>query len=237
MADNQRSKVTADIKRNRLTITISSTASKKEADKIYTDIRFCVADLKPGFDIITDFSHCTLAHLSAIPTMRKIMDYLVNSKPENVIRVVGKTSLVFKQLLRFTNRFQSYKPLYVNTLEEAEKILANSTRHNGLCFNKHRQLVDYKINQEEGKGHLIEISTSGCKVQGLTLPLSADKEISIVIPFHQEDHTPSSLTFSAKVVQAQDDLFMAHFLDIDDDQKAQLYKCLACEARQDIPPE
>lgn len=237
MADNQKAKVTADIKRNRLMITISSTASKKEAEKIYTDIRFCVADLKPGFDIITDFSHCTLAHLSAIPTMRKIMDYLITSQPENVIRVVGKTSLVFKQLLRFTNRFQSYKPLYVNTLEEAEEILANSTEHHGLCFLKHQQPVEYTLNQEKGKGHLVEISTSGCTVQGLTLPLATDKEISIVIPFHQEDHSLLSFTFSAKIVQSQEDMFMAQFLDLDDDQKTQIYKCLACEARQDIPPE
>lgn len=54
MAGNQGSKVSADLKRNRLIITVSATASQKEAKKIYTDIRFCVADLQPGFDVITD---------------------------------------------------------------------------------------------------------------------------------------------------------------------------------------
>lgn len=134
MAGNQGSKVTADLKRNRLLITVSATASQKEAKKIYTDIRFCVADLQPGFDVITDFSGCTLAHLSAIATMRQIMDYLVTKQPRNIIRVVKKSSVVFKQLLQFITQFQSYKPIYANTLEEAEEILTKLTQRNGLRY-------------------------------------------------------------------------------------------------------
>lgn len=134
MAGNQGSKVTADLKRNRLIITVSATASQKEAKKIYTDIRFCVADLQPGFDVITDFSGCTLAHLSAIATMRQIMEFLIAKQPGNIIRVVGKNSLVFKQLLQFINKFQSYKPIYVNTLEEADETLASMAQRDGLHY-------------------------------------------------------------------------------------------------------
>ena len=52
-----------DIKRNGLYITLSCDPSKKVLDKVYTDVRFCVADLKSGFDVVTDLSQCTLGHL------------------------------------------------------------------------------------------------------------------------------------------------------------------------------
>ena len=235
MADNQRSKVTADLKRNRLNITLSSSPDKREAEKVYTDIRFCVADLKPGFDVITDLSQCTIAHLNAILTMRQIMDYLVVKQAGNVVRGVGKTSLVFKQLIRLASRFQGYKPVYVATLGEAEEILTKSAKRNGLRFYINRQQVEYTINQEEGQGYLVDISTSGCSVQEATISLSADKEISIVIPFHRDDDTPYLFTSAAKVVWVRDDLFAAQFLDLEDGQKAQLYKCLTSEAQRDIP--
>ncbi len=86
MASLQQSKVTADLKRNRLNITLPTTASQKEVEQIYTDIRFCIADLKPGFCVVTDYSNCTFAHLSAISPMRQIMDYLVSKQPGNIIR-------------------------------------------------------------------------------------------------------------------------------------------------------
>jgi len=44
MVDPKRSKVAADRKKNRLYITLSANADKKELEKIYTDVRFCVAD-------------------------------------------------------------------------------------------------------------------------------------------------------------------------------------------------
>ncbi len=231
----QKSKVTVDVKKNRLLIALPATADIKEAKQIYIDIRFGVADLKPGFDVITDFSQCTLAQLCAVPVMRQIMEYLVDKQPDDIIRIVGETSLVFKQLLRFTNRFLGYKPDYVNTMEEAEEYLANSAKHTGLCFIKHRQQVHYILNEEHGNGHLVELSVSECTVQGYSLPLFADKRISIIIPFHQEDNTLAPFTFTAQVIQAQDDLFSAQFLDLDEEQKSRIYQYLAYEARQQVP--
>jgi hypothetical protein len=67
-------------------ITIGTSATKVELNKVYTDIRFCVSDLKPGIDVITDLSRCTLGHLNGIATFKKIMDYLVAQK---VGRVFG----------------------------------------------------------------------------------------------------------------------------------------------------
>ncbi len=236
MAGNQGSKVTADLKRNRLIITVSATANQKEAQKIYTDIRFCVADLQPGFDVVTDFSGCTLAHLSAIATMRQIMDYLVAKQPGNIIRVVGKNSLVFKQLLRFLTQFQSYKPIYVSTLEEAEEFLTKLTQRNGLRYLIHGHQVEYTVDQEKGQGRLLDISISGCAVQNPTIPVSMEQELLIVIPIDHGDGLPASFSSAAKIVRVEDGLLAVQFLDLQDDQKSQLHKWFAYEIRQDTSP-
>ncbi|MGB3210561.1 MAG: PilZ domain-containing protein [Desulforhopalus sp.] len=237
MAGKQRSKVTADVKRNRLYITISSDPGKSVLAKIYTDVRFCVADLKPGFDVVTDLSLCSIGHLNGVSTMRKIMDYLIAHQVGQVVRVLGKKSLLFKQAVRATALFQSYSPAYVATLQEAENKLTHSARRNGLRFQLHRQLVRYSINQKEGEGQIRDISISGCSVQAATIPPAADMNISLFLRFHQGRKTAVSFTISAKVVRAQDDTFAAQFMDLGDDQKGELYKCLAGEARRDIPRE
>lgn len=232
MAGNQGSKVTADLKRNRLIITVSATASQKEAKKIYTDIRFCVADLQPGFDVITDFSGCTLAHLSAIATMRQIMEYLIAKQPGNIIRVVGKNSLVFKQLMQFINKFQSYKPIYVNTLEEADEFLASLAQREGLRYHIHDCQVEYTVDQKQGQGRLLDISISGCAVQNPTIPITMEQEISIVIPIRHGDDLPASFTSAAKIIRVEDDLLAIQFLDLHEEQKSQLHQWFAYEIRQ-----
>jgi len=233
MAGNQGSKVTADLKKNRLIITVSATASTKEAKKIYTDIRFCVADLQPGFDVITDFSRCTLAHLSAISTMRQIMDFLIAKQPGNIIRVVGKGSLVFKQLLQFINKFQSYKPIYANSLEEAEEILTKLTQRDGLRYHIHHHQVEYTIDQEKGQGKLLDISISGCAVQNPTIPVTMEQELQIVIPIDHGDNLPASFSSAAKIVRVEDGLAALQFLDLNEDQKTQLLNWFAYEIRQE----
>jgi hypothetical protein len=237
MADNQASKVTADIKRNRLYITLSCDPSKKVLEKVYTDVRFCVADLKPGFDVITDLSQCTLGHLSGISTLRKIMTYLVLNQAGEVVRVTGRMSLIFRQLIRIASKFQGYKPVYVTTLEEAEDKLTNSIKRNGLRFHIHRRQIGYRVDQEEGKGDLIDISISGCAVLEPTVPLSIAKDITLFIPLHQDQDAPATLTIAAKVVRIQDNMFATQFLALDDDQKILLFRFLAYEARREIPEE
>lgn len=234
MTDSSRSRVRADIRKNRLYISLSSEINKKELEKIYTDIRFCVADLKPGFDIVTDLSQCTLGHLNGLPAYRKIMDYLTGRQPGEVVRVVGRMSLLFKQLIMFATRFQSYKPVYVTTLQEAEERLDNSTRRDGIRFRMLRKEVEYTVNQETGKGVLVDISTSGCAIQGTTENLAAQTELSLAIALYRDEENIASFKFAAQVVRVEENLFAVRLLYLDDAQKAELYQCLAYEARREI---
>lgn len=231
MAAKKQSKVKADIKKNRLYITFASTADKLEMEKIYTDVRFCVADLRPGFDVISDLAQCTVVHLNGLPALRKIMDYLVINQTGRVIRIVGDMSVAFKQFLAMSSKFQCYIPVYVTSLEEAEEELSCPIKPNGLRFQINQRQVAYSIELEEGTGHLIDISTSGCAVQEPTLSLATDAEISITIPLYQEPDTLSPFTLNARVVWVRGDRFAAQFHDLDDARKALLYTCLVHEGR------
>ena len=234
MAEMQKSKVKADIKKNRLYITLPSAANKSELEKIYTDVRFCVADFQPGFDVITDLSQCTIGHLNGISTLRKIMDYLVIKEVGRVVRIVGDMSIILKQLLGIASRFQCYKAIYVNTPEEAEKELSQSTKPKGLRFQIHQRQIEYLIHQERGTGYLVDISISGCAVRDASIALAADTEISMSIPLYQEKDKLSSFTMTAKVAWGESDRFAVQFLNFDDNQEAQLYQCLVNEGRLDI---
>jgi hypothetical protein len=234
MTEKQKSKVKADIKKNRLYITLPSAANTKELQQIYTDVRFCVADLKPGFDVVTDLSQCTIGYLSGIPTLRKIMDFLVVNQMGRVIRIVGGMSVVLKQLIGIASKFQCYKPVYVATHEEAEEELDRPIKRNGLRFEINHRQIEYSIDHEKGTGRIVDISISGCAVQEPTIALSTNEEVSITIPLYQEQDKLSPFTTSAKVIWAEGNKLAFQFLDMDDDRKALLNKCLVNEARIEI---
>ncbi len=234
MAVKSGSKVRADIKRNRLFITLPASVSKKELEKVYTDVRFCVADLKPGFDVITDLSLCTIGHLNGIPIFSKIMDYLVQHRPGEVVRVIGTTSVLFKQLIRLAGRFQSYKPIYVDSLEEAEERLAN-TRRSDLRFRLHSQAVEYSVGDRSGSGKLVDASTGGCAIGEATLAVAPDDAISLAFSLRQDRDSSVSFTLQATVLRVEEGQFAVQFGDIGEEQKGLLYTCLAFEARCGTP--
>ncbi len=121
------STVTADIKRNRLVIRLRGVVPKKDSEQIYTDIRFCVSDLKPGFVVITDLTEARIGHLSAIGTFKKITAYLAEKKVGPVVRVVGQGKIIFQQLAKLTDQTNGYRPMYAKNMEEAEVLLAALT--------------------------------------------------------------------------------------------------------------
>jgi hypothetical protein len=121
-------KVRADIKDNVLYITISGNIRKQHVDAIYTDIRFGVADLKPGFAVITDYSQAKIGHLSGIASFKKVMTYLMESGVGQVIRIIGENSLILKQILRISSAIQGYTPIYVSSIDEAKSKLSEQRK-------------------------------------------------------------------------------------------------------------
>lgn len=224
----------ADIAKNRLYITITGKLSKQELDRLYTDIRFCVADLKPGFDVINDVSECTLAALSGIPTFKKITNHLITNRVGKVVRVIDKNKIIFKQILNMAARMQGYRASYFSTLEEAEAELESSRHCEGLRFCLYQQAVEFKTGSDQGNGYIIDISTSGCAIQSVTLQPAVEENISLTISFQEHNDLLNTFNIRATVVWTEKNKFAAQFKEVDDDQKEQLWKRLVHESRCEI---
>lgn len=229
-----KAKVRTDIKKNRLYITLPTSINTKELEKIYSEVRFGVADLKPGFDVVTDLTHCSIGHLSAIPTLRKITAYLVANKVGRVVRIAGNMSLILKQLISLASKFHCYKPVYVLTAEEAEEELKYPIKQEGIRFQLHNRQIDYQTNAQKYTGSILDISISGCAIKGQAGHLLPGLEFPVTFRLGSNDGSMSTFTFQARVVWAHNDMFAVQFIDLDEAQKAQLYDSLAYELNNSV---
>lgn len=226
-------KVIPDIEKNRLYITLYGRLSKKELTKLYTDVRFGVADLQPGFAVVTDLSECTLAALSGIPTYKKITNYLIENNVGQVIRVLKKNSLIFKQVLNFASKRAGYQVDYVSSVQEAEDTLTNLAKRDGLRFLLPEQPVKFRGDKLKGEGKILDISTSGCSIQSATDQPSVDDEISITIGYVRGKSQQGQLELKARVVRVGEKMFAAQFIDHDKETKEQLWEFLVEESKRD----
>ncbi len=120
----ERSKVRADLKNNRLKIELVGKMSKSEVERIYTDIRFCVGDLQEGFDVITDMRKSRIGYLSGALTFKRIMEFLISRKVRRIVRITGSSKPLLQQVGKITGSITGYRPIYVESDKEAEKVLA-----------------------------------------------------------------------------------------------------------------
>ncbi len=126
----ENSNVLVDVEYNRLYINLLGAISKKDIEQIYTDIRFGVQDLQAGYDVITDLRHCKIGHLAGIPTFKKIMGFLSANGVNRVVRVVGTSKIIFKQISRITDSVSGYSAIYVSSLDEVEEVLSGQAVNN-----------------------------------------------------------------------------------------------------------
>ena len=224
-------KVKPDVRRNRLYFHFVGVATKKAMEKLYTDVRFCVADLTPGFDAISDFSDCEVIHLDSLPAFKKIMSYLIENGLGEIVRILQANKLSHKQILNLATRVQGYKPIYVANLEEAEENLQNTVKRRGLRFHLHDFPIKYTVNGEAWEGHILDISTSGCAVQCPSFSPTSATEMVVEVAFPHKDGPPQVLQINARVVRATENTFAAEFIEFGDDRKEALLQCLLRESR------
>jgi PilZ domain len=228
-------KVVANIAKNRLHITIAGKVSRENLDRLYTEIRFCVADLNPGFGVITDLSDCTIAALSGIPTFRKIQNYLVTKKVGRVVRVIDEKKVVLKQVINFTAKIQGYKAEHFKSLAEAEAALALSERRDALRFLLHQHSVTFNFGGHKGVGLVHDISTSGCAIRTTDeLPADLDK-VGISLAFERHEQTMLVMEMDAQVIWLKDGMLGVRFVNMDNEQKEQLWERLVAESQCDLP--
>lgn len=224
-----RIKVSADIAKNRLNITIKGNVDKKSLESLYTDIRFCVADLKKGFEVVNDISQCNMLYINSLPVYKKIMDFLAANNVGGVVRIVKDNNLSSRQMLNFIEKIQCYKAMYAEDEREAEYKLDQLMKRSGIRFKFNELFIEYNINNDKGSGRVIDISTSGCSVESSTLPLQIGDEIAITLHFDRHDTLLAEFTFKSQVVRADEGIFAVHFTDVDDGCRKQLYQRLTYE--------
>ena len=122
----RKSSVTANIGENRLLISLRGILTKKDVEALYTDIRFCVSDLKPEFNVITDMTECRFGHLAGIGSFRKIVEFLLSKKVAKIVRIVGRSRIIFQQLDKLAGKREGYTVEYVSTFAEAESLLSSA---------------------------------------------------------------------------------------------------------------
>ena len=223
-----------DIKNNRLYLKFSGGVTRKELDRLYTDVRFAVADLLPGFSVVNDLTECTLCHISGIATYRKISKYLIRNGVRDVIRIIKSDSLVLKQFLNFASRFAEYIPIYVATIKEAEEQLDKANERNRLSFHfASRPSVNYSFNGVKGEGHILNISARGCKISSTTDLPAIDQNIDIVITFTANEIVRKTFSTKAHIIRIDNDGFVVEYIDLSEKSKEELWQDLLQEFEHD----
>lgn len=226
----------SEVKINRLYIKIARKLTKKDLDNLYTDIRFCVADLEPGFDVITDLSECTIATLNGVSTFKKIANYLIENQVGTVIRVMNDDSIVFRQFINLTSRTQGYKPIIVSTLEEAELELSEAAKRSAPRFHLFKQPVELRGAEYQGTGMVIDISASGCAVKSKTSLPKVGEELSFTISFSEHQDFVSEFVLPSKVVKVEKGWFAVHFISVEEKIKDDLGRRLVYESKCELQP-
>jgi hypothetical protein len=228
-------KVKADLAKNRLYLKMTGEMSKKELEKVYTEVRFCVADLQHSFSVIADYSESNLVKLNGLSTYRKLMNYLIKNGVGEVVRVIEDKSLLYKQVRNLSARICGYKPSYARSLEEAEKILNASIKRKGLRFHySDLPSAEIIVNDTKGTGQLLNLSTSGCAVGTASICPSVGEDIIVKMVFSRQDDSLHDFTIKARVVRTNEIEFAAEFQDFEDEQKDQLLSCLLRETEREL---
>lgn len=149
------------------------------------------------------------------------------------VRVIKKEQISYKQILNLGVRIQGYNPIYVSNLSEVDSKLEAAIRRNGVRINLHQVQVEYQKDTQTQQGRIINMSTSGCSIKHEpgSADLNIDAEIALQVLFRQESEKAESFSIKARVVRVELDSFAAEFIDLEDDAREQIWKCLLTETR------
>ncbi len=217
--------VRADIIENRLYFKLSGEFAKEELDKVYTDVTFLVADISSVSDGIAGISDCHIGQKKD-QSIKKIPNYLVTNGLGEIIRITNGDSLLHDQDRYLSSVSSPIIPVYAQAHEETKERLESSVKRNGIRFYVNNVPIEYSTDKFCGTGNLVNISTGGCSVESITLPLSIGEEFLMQITFNNQDLIHEKFQVNAKVIKVASNSFASKFNGLTDDQKVQLWKCV-----------
>ncbi|MDY0391745.1 PilZ domain-containing protein [Desulfobulbus oligotrophicus] len=223
-------KAGANIKKNRLYITISGNIDAESLEKLFSYVQCCVADLRAGFEVISDISACNLLYINSFSVYKKIIDYLIANNAGETVRIVRNNNISSKQIINFYNKIQTIKPVLAESVADAEIKLEQGMKRDAVRFQLKNLSVQYAFNDTPGQGTIVNISASGCAVEPLSpVTFTADSIIDLDIIFADHDELIIDFRVKGRVVRVTDQQFAVQFLDLDEKKKKRLYERLAYE--------
>ncbi len=227
-----KARVKVDINQNRLLFAFFGKIEKKEMEKLYTDVRFCVSDLTAGFDVMSDYSECKLLHLDSIPVLKNIMSYLIEKKMREIVRIIDRKKISCIQIVNLGLRIQGYMPIYVSSVDEADEKLRLIVKRNALRLIISNTLAECEFNNDIKKSKIANISTTGCLVLMDAIPLAKETKINLRFQLMLESESYKTFNINGEVVRSDENSFAVKFIELDNDQKNLLWKCLLYESRR-----
>ena len=228
-----KSRVATDIANNSLNIMFKGIITKTELKGLYTDIRFGVADLKPEFNVISDFSNCRLMYLNGLPTFRKIFHYILSNKSGEIVRVIHPKRLISKQIINASLLRKGYKPIYASTIEEAEEKIKNAVKRDGLRIELHELSVAILYNDVKHDGHILNLSTSGCAITSTSIQPNHGDLLQIKFAFANKS-SPDIFNLKGSVIRVESYTFAMDFVPLDSQKKSTLWRCLVDESEGEV---
>jgi hypothetical protein len=107
---------------------------------------------------------------------------------------------------------------------------AAGSKRNSLRFSINEQLVSYKTAYEDGEALLANISTGGCAVYKVTVPVAEGEKLLFSFDILGSEEP---LELRAICVRLEDDGFAVQFLGVDSFEANRIIKLLATCARSE----
>jgi len=224
-----------DIKKNTLHLKITEKLLKKEiVERLYTDLRFAVADLSPGFTVVADYSECTLGNLDSMPVFGKVMHYLVLQGVGEVVRVMPDPNLFYKQMKNMTARSSGYHPVIVSCNEEMETKLGSLIHRCGIRLHPLRHLARFEGDNCNGEGLIQDISISGCALLNVPIRPQLGEKIQLFFDLPSQNEETMVFAMSSEVVRIAESGFAVKYSEEDEGKRKEFWSCLVQLCQREI---
>lgn len=227
-------KTSANIKKNRLYVEISGSADEQSLDNLFSEFKSCVSILEPGLKVIVDLTQCSVIYVKGLMIYKKIIDYLVQKKVSEIVRIINKENVSYNQLIRFTDKIQSYKVIYAYSMEQAEEKLENLKFIDGIRFKLNRPKIKLYFDEKILDGNILYISVSGSAIEVSTVGILVDSICLLEIHFEDCENLESIFKIQTSVVRVGENMLATRFIDFQGKDQEKLYARLAFEVGREI---
>lgn len=225
----QSSHISADSETNILTVTLTGKVTNSELDFVHDNLKDSISQLNPGFSLISDYTQCQVIYLSGLHSFYKIVNHMVESGANEIIRVVQSGKIIHKQIVNLTKRIQCYQPRYVPTIRDAHKILSESKKRDGLRIHLHDMAVSGTHETMNWSGTLTNLSTSGCSIRSTTFFPGTKEKVTLYFNLRNTNNLPQDFAIPATVIWQNSTSFSVKFLPLPSATHRTLATCIASE--------